>query len=103
MLLVPKATILYDIKKDSAVKDKKEIVCRNGHRYRKPFTPHLHGRGCIECRREANRRSDRKASARYLRYKRDLKHRIAYKKERINQIEQEISGRNGGIQDYQDY
>lgn len=96
MLLVPKATILYNIKKGSAVKDKKEIVCRKGHRYRTPFIiSHTHP--CRQCKQNTQRVwriSVKGYTGQYL-YK--LRRRIEYKRERIRQLEQEIARRNGGV------
>lgn len=96
MLLVPKTTILYDIKKSSTVKDKKEIVCRNGHKYRTPFIKPI-DRQCRQCKLKAQRvwrTSVKGYTGQYL-YK--LRRRIEYKRERIRQLEQEIARRNGGV------
>lgn len=106
--LLPNFTQDYDSKSQF----KKEIkLCKNGHNVSDPDSKRSDGK-CRVCRREYKKSASGRAErSRYrktpqykwkkMRYK--IRRRILMKRERIQQLEQEIASGNGRIQDYQDY
>lgn len=103
-MIAQKVTILLDTEKDTAEKTPKEIVCRKGHTYMKPFALTFNHNQCRICKHLRDKRYKQKPEAKHKRFKRELKDRIQYKKLRLERIlsEQEISERNGRIQGRKD-
>lgn len=67
-----------------------------------PFAPTFSHKHCRICKHIRQKKYNQTPGRKYIKMKSELRAAIRSKKERIQRLEQEISGGNGEVQNYQD-